>query len=391
MPTIVFKHLYHTLLPLLIGGLVAYYAAPGFSQYLGEDIALWQIMAGILTGVGAVLASLFSQWRIVSAIALVSGAYAIFHVGPEWASSEWHTLSMLFPLLALIGVGLSTERGPLATAPLLALVALAAAAGLNLRAPAFDPSWMLNGTLFEQWEITFTPILTALVLAIGTLMAAQLWRPEGSRGAALASLLCLSPLPLAWATPASALLMAAGAVLVLWAALFRHAWRLAFMDELTDTLNRRAMDLRLNRKVAAITMVDVDHFKRFNDKWGHDAGDQVLRRVARLLNACGPGAQVYRYGGEEFAIIHRTSHPDRAKNLLEQLRKTLAQEPFHIRGPNRNPKQRGKDGGKPVRITASFGLAMARPGEATSETLRRADSALYRAKRNGRNRVVCSP
>ena len=163
---------------------------------------------------------------------------------------------------------------------------------------------------------------------------------------------------------------------------------LASRDGLTGLFNRRHMDVRLDHQWAeAVTsgasfgllMIDVDHFKKYNDRHGHPAGDEVLRGVARLLSE-GRRANdlVARYGGEEFAVVLVDTPKLVAAQVAEKLRQRIEQFPFLHRDT--------QPGG---RVTVSIGVAALPDDAADSEALvRTADASLYRAKSGGRNAVV---
>jgi diguanylate cyclase (GGDEF)-like protein len=139
-------------------------------------------------------------------------------------------------------------------------------------------------------------------------------------------------------------------------------------------------------------MADVDHFKRFNDRYGHDAGDQVLRMVAARLGQTGSGARAFRYGGEEFALLFPGCSAEEAVPHLETLRARIAGSTFALRRPGR-PARRpeapsGGSGAARVKVTISLGVADSTSSrEGPAAVLKAADRALYRAKREGRNRV----
>ncbi|MDR7331615.1 GGDEF domain-containing protein [Roseateles asaccharophilus] len=155
--------------------------------------------------------------------------------------------------------------------------------------------------------------------------------------------------------------------------------RLATIDELTGVLNRRGLetaldDLEAQAETLGLVLLDIDYFKHINDRWGHAAGDEVLRRVAAIVSANLRNADVVgRWGGEEFLIVCRCRHIDEPAALADKLRAALAAGTV-------DPK--GRFG-----ITASFGVTLVPPGAATHRAFRRADAALYRAKEAGRNRV----
>jgi diguanylate cyclase (GGDEF)-like protein len=177
-------------------------------------------------------------------------------------------------------------------------------------------------------------------------------------------------------------------------ALAEASYRLAYTDELTGLPGRRALIDALERLRGefALAVVDVDHFKGFNDRYGHEVGDQVLRRVAGELRTVS-GADAYRHGGEEFALVFARGGSAEAEPALERLRRQISARRFTVRAagrPRRRPTSPRSAVGRQQRtITVSIGLAGARPRDRNAlEVLERADQALYRAKRAGRNRVV---
>jgi GGDEF domain-containing protein len=143
----------------------------------------------------------------------------------------------------------------------------------------------------------------------------------------------------------------------------------------------------------AVAMVDVDHFKGFNDSWGHELGDQVLKMVARKLEQVGGGGRAYRYGGEEFVILFPGKRVRDVWSHLEALRKSIAGYQLAIRSgtrPEESEPGRAQRGTgtveRTVSVTVSIGLAQrAERNASPAVTLLAADRALYRAKEKGRN------
>ncbi len=183
-------------------------------------------------------------------------------------------------------------------------------------------------------------------------------------------------------------------------AIFRSYWHRVYVDELTDIPNRRALDERLSHLSGeyAIAMMDIDHFKAFNDNYGHDEGDNVLRLVGSLLSE-ELGDRVYRYGGEEFCALFMGVSAEDAYMFANKVRRKLEERDFYIRKPNskREPtssfdrRRAKKNNGKKVQITISIGLANPTKKAKTVEAvIKLADQALYQAKRKGRNRVIVS-
>jgi diguanylate cyclase len=164
--------------------------------------------------------------------------------------------------------------------------------------------------------------------------------------------------------------------------------REALTDGLTGIPNRKFFETRLreaardavdNDEPLSLLITDIDHFKRFNDTYGHQVGDQVLRLVARTLSDSVKGRDTpARYGGEEFVIILPQTRLKDARVVAEQIRANLTRR-----------KIVGKDSRDEYgTVTLSFGAGQYRPGERLSDLIERADAALYHAKRTGRNRVA---
>ena len=169
---------------------------------------------------------------------------------------------------------------------------------------------------------------------------------------------------------------------------------LAYRDELTGLPSRRALfqtALSLGRKYS-VAMMDIDHFKKFNDTYGHDIGDQVLKLVATQLAKVKSGGRVFRYGGEEFTVIFPRKQAEQTLQELETLRQAIADYQMVIRQPVRV----GKDGRKmkksantkSVSVTISIGVATRLPKQNFEQVMKAADKKLYQAKKNGRNNVT---
>ena len=192
--------------------------------------------------------------------------------------------------------------------------------------------------------------------------------------------------------------MAAGLCLV-WG-LLRGSHSMAYRDDLTGLLGRRALNERLKSlsRSYSIAMVDVDHFKRFNDTHGHDVGDEVLRLVASRVRQVGGGGTAYRYGGEEFCIVFPRKSVADCVVALDQVREEIAGYKMSIRDrakrPVRSRDGTNKRGATPIKksqvsVTVSAGIATRDEDSPSVESvIVAADNKLYRAKKAGRNRVA---
>jgi len=209
------------------------------------------------------------------------------------------------------------------------------------------------------------------------------------------------------------------AAVILAGAVVETSYLLAYHDELTGLPSRRAFNEALLRLQPpfSIAIVDIDHFKRCNDTYGHDTGDQVLRLVASKLSRVSGNGEAYRCGGEEFAIIFPGKTAPETLECLEDLRSTVEGARLRLRGEDRRREPRGLDRrhnqgrrtpvtrgrlqtGRAIRqlahagpvsevsVTVSIGVAHAASQKSSPhDVIRAADRCLYRAKDEGRNRV----
>jgi len=184
----------------------------------------------------------------------------------------------------------------------------------------------------------------------------------------------------------------AAASIILLLSQIQTSYRLAYIDQLTGLPGRRALELILSRlpRRYTIAMLDIDHFKKFNDTYGHDVGDQVLKLVANHVGNIRAGGKAARYGGEEFSIIFPRKSKQDCIDAVEQLRKNIEQSEFLIRSQQRKSANRGKKrtASRKVSVTISIGLCERSAKHKTTESVMKgADQALYRAKKAGRNCV----
>ncbi|HVY04837.1 MAG TPA: GGDEF domain-containing protein [Burkholderiales bacterium] len=251
-----------------------------------------------------------------------------------------------------------------------------------------------------QWGIVFTclAIVTGVVCSVlrGSVIDAAFAAAAAAFALACNSL--PSPGAFAWFCTIAAVIVAF--------AVAQDSHRLAFYDELTGLPGRRALNERLQSLDGGFTlaMVDIDHFKAFNDAWGHDVGDQVLRLVAARLQRVGGGGTAYRYGGEEFVILFAGRRGSSVVAHLDTLRRSIDDYKITLRHAARRRnsmigrssaaarnRPNAETEAKWISITVSIGVAERESrADAPSAVFQAADKALYRAKAEGRNRVVSS-
>ncbi|TFH92506.1 GGDEF domain-containing protein [Vibrio ouci] len=187
----------------------------------------------------------------------------------------------------------------------------------------------------------------------------------------------------------------AGVLLLVY--LLSASYELAFTDSLTEIPGRLALesDLKHLGRRYTIAMLDIDHFKSFNDTYGHDTGDEVLKLVASKMSHIGGRARIYRYGGEEFTVLFKGKYADEAQDHLELLRASIENYDMVLRNQDARPKddkqgskKRGaKKASDTVNVTISIGVADSSETSKVSEVMKSADDALYKAKKAGRNKV----
>lgn len=354
---------------------------------------------------GGLLAWRFQRSRVAAALlALAIVERGLRHLDPAHAATAWGLASAALPLLLLILVvpedrGVFTPRGMAlggvvtGTAAILTLSALAfpeAVAGF-LGSGVVDPRLVFWTGVPEPAALSFLA-----AAAVITVQAIRRRRPvdEGFLWTLVALILAFTALP--GSAQGAAWLTAGGLILALAVVETSHA--MAYHDELTGLPARRAFRTALEEADAPLTVavVDVDHFKRFNDRHGHAVGDQVLRMVAARLDRVGGGGQAFRTGGEEFTLLFPGRRREDVLPHLESLRRSIAESRFTVRGRDRVRGARGRSRrGQPSRrprsgslsVTVSIGVAEGSGGASGEETVKAADRALYRAKEGGRNRV----
>jgi diguanylate cyclase (GGDEF)-like protein len=345
-----------------------------------------------LLSIGLGMAWRFNRGRAFVMLASLLGGFAACHIFP--VKEVCAAVAVLVPLNVLAAM-LFPERGARYRASYGWLLLLIGEGIGILWASTAAPG------LFDNFLLRSPPAPLAARVVLAAAFAAAVWRawPEltplqvGIAGALAAFYIAAE-----WAASPGvygAFMAAAGAILVI--SLLEESHRLAFRDPLTGLPGRRALEERLRSLGSryAIAMVDVDHFKQFNDTHGHDIGDQMLKLVGARLAEVGGGGVAYRYGGEEFSVLFPDAALREVMPHLEAIRRSIASYRLAVRALDRpksleqGAKLRGN--GSPeqhLSVTISIGASSPTGRLRTpAQVIRAADEALYRAKQAGRNQV----
>ena len=306
------------------------------------------------------------------------------------ANNQWLTLcgGGLLMLLALI-----KDRGLISIHGVARLIFIALCGALAY-------GWLMladmAGPMLPEHQITTTLLpLMSLKIPLAIMVLLLLWQSLRQSSLTLTTLLtgfivwCLMHfqwITLPWTAVIGVLVIHHLLIVII------DAYYLAYRDDLTGLASRRALNqlaLSLGRKYT-VAMLDIDHFKKFNDTYGHDIGDQVLKLVAAKLGKVKGGGKVFRYGGEEFTIVFPRKTVEQSLPHLEELRQAIADYGMVVRKPQRKTKKERKakpPGEKTVSVQISIGVTSRKGKQQFEQALKEADLALYRAKKSGRNNV----
>ena len=381
---------YNTALPSSLGGLRLY------GPY-------------ILFALGGALALAFNRGLALLALIVLCGAYGAQQVWLKQgldafpARTVYIALTLFVPLnLAAFALmrerGVLNGHGALRLGGILLQVGVTAGVAMTGQTEAVDWAYQkfLDPAPFSAGRI---PQLGIALIGLGLLitMAMALVKRSAVSAALAGSIVAFS---IAAHVPTASLtfsVFTAMAELMVAVAVLQDTFHMAFRDELTGIPSRRALNERLAGlgRVYTVAMVDVDHFKNFNDTYGHDLGDQVLKMVAAHIAGVGGGGKAFRYGGEEFTILFPGKEAEEALPHLEALREVIESYRLALRATDRPKKAKGGKrqrggwrGRNAVSVTVSIGVAGRNDRLAIPQAvIEAADRALYRAKDQGRNRV----
>jgi len=385
------------LLPVLMLAVGAFYSHYQFSLLPATARNVIDFMPILLTTLVAGLTFQFNRSRLFFYTLLVAFAYFATLLEPMRTDLGMVILGVLLPLLLLVFT-LIAERGifGLRAIPVYASIFLATLLSIYLlKTPApwtneiLTANW-LPVRYFDWTSLTQTAVASnTMVLLYFLVLYFVRPSPQMAAGFGIATML-IAELHFGFGD-SSMKVFSSFALLMGLYAVTQESWRMAYMDELTGLPGRRALREKFRQLSGSysVAMLDVDHFKKFNDTYGHDTGDAVLQMIAAKIRQLSGGGSSYRYGGEEFSIIFKGKRASEARPHLDALRETIAGAPFVINRSSRRRNDRKKisKNKKSVTVTVSIGVADSKAAATPWDALKQADKALYRAKENGRNRV----
>jgi diguanylate cyclase (GGDEF)-like protein len=386
------------LVPILILLAVSIYSYQKY-DHLPQVILNGIIFLPIVLAVLVISLSIhFNRSSVFFYVLLITTANIVLGKELAQTSLSHALLSSLLPLLLLVFTVLP-DRGIISIRAIPAYVILFSAIVFSVVTTNISPEWLshilltdwLPGRYFD-WTQQSQTVLFISITVFMSMFVLYFLRPSPHMSAGLGVLIMLIAQLHFGYSDSSLNVFSSTALLMCLYAVLQESWRMAYLDELTELPARRALREKFQKMGGTYTvaMLDVDHFKKFNDTYGHDTGDAVLRMIATKMNRVTGGGSSYRYGGEEFSIIFNGKDSETAKPHLEELRETIANTPFIInRASRRKSDNRSRQKKKKaVKVTVSIGVADSKSDISSPwEVLKLSDKALYRAKAKGRNRV----
>jgi diguanylate cyclase (GGDEF)-like protein len=368
----------------------------------GRYLPILELLPFVLLVLSFILGYRFNRSLIIYSALLFILVYGYFIFSPPLnAQQQLLTVNSLSIFLALNVTLLCfySERGIFTAIGLSRFIFIfAQAAGLSWLIYHKQPQWqaLVTQIVFPALEVKLAfltqPAILSILLSIILISSSYLTRANPFRSAIFVSMFLLIyalSLPVKEIINQSVLLSYALILPLL--TLVSESYRMAFMDDLTNLPGRRALNETMNKLGSnyVLAMLDVDHFKKFNDTYGHDAGDDVLQLLGARLKGVTGGGKPFRYGGEEFTIVFFGAALADVKEHLEDLREAVASKKFALRKQERRKgikqSKKNKDQ-RHVTVTISIGYAEKNNKNSTpAAVLKASDKALYRAKKKGRN------
>ncbi len=387
-----------SLFPILILVLGSLYGYQKYDQLPVSATIGITYLTHMLALIVAGLSIRFSRSSLFFYILLVVLTNLVLRFG--WAGNElgYGLLSAFVPLL-LVVLTLLPDRGIISVKAIPAYAILLLVSAFSIVVVMTSPAWATQLVLSDwlppqyfDWTSQSQSVLIVSFAALYVMLTLSILNPSLHVSAGFGVLFMLI-IQLHFGDRGGSLnVFTSAALLMCLYAIMQETWRMAYIDELTGLPGRRALREKFQKISGSYTvaMLDVDHFKKFNDTFGHDAGDAVLRMIASKMTRVTGGGLPYRYGGEEFSIVFTGKGSRESVRHLEALREEIANKPFIIRrvGRRANDNRTAPVENNSVKVTVSIGFADSVGKESTPwDILKRADQALYRAKGKGRNCV----
>ena len=392
------------ILPVILLASIGYGLDP-LIERIEENLLLAQRLPYLLLGVSILIAHLFRQSRLAMLACALLVSYWLTQ--QHWiALSEHHPaslplilLAMLFPVACLITYAFQNQ-GVLTKGftRYLILLSLLLVWG-SLTSLHFDQQHAQlidQGILFSVPQISLLPLIVVLYLCVLTGISAILLLSSNrlNDSAVYNCLLLVSIGLIYFHIPFINIIVFSLAAIFLLLTLLSAGHTLAFHDRLTQIPARHALELDLQRlgKVFTVAMIDVDHFKSFNDQYGHSTGDEVLKLVASRLALIPTKVWYYRYGGEEFTLLFKGKTAKQVQDALEWLRDDIEHlsliisdtQSIPLTSPTIRSVRKTQSKRSPT-ITISIGVCDSQTESNPKLAIPLADQALYKAKKSGRN------
>ena len=388
-----------SLIPILILMGISVYSWRYYAQAPEALVNVALYVPILLALMVAGLAFHFNRSPVFFYMLLVCIAYVVLWQG--WAGTElrYSLLTGSLPLLLLTFTVLP-ERGILSLRAIPSYVVLLFCIGFSFwvstKAPAWATHYLLTDWLparYFDWSSLPQTVLAVTIFVFLCMLVLNFVRPSTHLAAGIGVLVMLVVQAQLGDSSRSLVVFSSAALLMCLYAVVQESWRMAYLDELTGLPGRRALREKFQKMggLYSVAMLDVDHFKKFNDTYGHDTGDAVLRKIAAQMQKVTGSGVSYRYGGEEFTVVFPDKDRDEVRPHMDALREAIAKSPFVLNRHDRRKKTKGRKrrGQKKVRVTVSIGVSdSSRDSSSPWEIVKFADKALYKAKKKGRN-CVC--
>jgi len=392
-------NIFKSLVPIF---LILFLALYGYQQNFSTAypvINSLMYLPAILAVFIASLALHFNRSSIFFIIVLLMSVNLLLNFDFVATNMHYALLAGFSPLLLLVFT-ITPERSLFSFRAVPLYVLVLSVVGFSIWTVFEKPDWV-SLYLLKDWfparyfDWTHFPqtIIFIAIFVMFSLLLISLIKPSPLKATSIGILVLLIIVLQLKTNTYSLNIFISSALLMCLYAIVQESWRMAYLDELTELPGRRALKEKFQSisGLYTVAMLDVDHFKKFNDTYGHDTGDTVLRMIASKMNKVGGGGFCYRYGGEEFTVVFPGKGVNDAEIHLENLRKSIADMPFVV-----NRQSRRKDSNKStkkqkiVQVTVSIGYVDSSTKNKNAwGLLKLADLALYRAKKKGRNRLAC--